>query len=351
MDYGAFFTGRVADRFGPRLVVTGSGLLVSCSYLLMSQITAIWQIYLVYGVLLSLGVAGIFVPVFSTIARWFITKRGLTSGIATAGIGVGIIIMPPLANFLITSYSWRISFMVVGLIALVIPVIAQFLKREPGQLGKLRHGTDEAQDRKSNLSKRGFSLKQAIRTRQFWLISAIFFILGACLQTVMVHIVAYATDEGISANIAATILSVIGFVSIVSKVEMGSALDRFRSKPVWIAVGILMLISFVLLQLPGELGVLYIFAVVFAVSYGGFATAQSPTIAEYFGLREHGSIFGIALFGNGIGAAMGPYVTGLIFDTAGSYNLAFIGCAVICIVAIILAILLKPTDNNLVAGG
>jgi MFS family permease len=351
MSWGlwSILIGRVADRFGPRLVVTVSGLLVSCSYLLMSQITALWQIYLVYGGLLSLGVAGSFVPLLSTIARWFITTRGLASGIVTAGIGVGVIFMPPLANYLITSYSWRTSFMGVGLIALVMPVISQFLKREPTE--SVMHRNDEPHDTKSILAIRGLSLHQAIRTRQLWLISGMSFILGVCVHTVMVHIVAYATDEGISANIAATILSVVGIVSTVSKVGMGSAIDRFRCKPVWIAVGILMLVSFAILQWSGVLGVLYAFAVSFAVSYAGFAAAQSPTIAEYFGLRAHGTIYGVNLFGTAIGGAIGPYITGLIYDRTGSYNPAFVGCATICILAIILPILLKPTDKTGIVQG
>jgi len=344
----SIFTGRVADRFGSRVVVTGSGLLVSCSYLLMSQITTIWQMYLVYGVLLSLGVAGTFVPVFSTIARWFIAKGGLASGIASAGIGIGVIGMPPLANLLITTYSWRISFIVVACIALVIPAIAQLLKREPAWSYEVIGQNRDRKLNKANLGEGGCSVKQATRTRNFWLIIVIFVCLGTCVQTVMVHIVAYATDRGISSTIAAGILSIIGVVSTLTKIGIGGAIDRFRSKPVWIAVGILMVISFLLLRLPIVLGAPIIFGMFFGTGYGGFAAAQSPTIAEYFGLTAHGSIYGIGIFALGIGGAIGPYVTGHIFDTTGSYNPAFYGCAIICAGVIILTILLKD-DKKAVA--
>jgi MFS family permease len=130
----SILAGRLSDRFEPRLIVTCCGLLVCLCYLLLSQITDVWQIYLLYGVLLSLGVATSFVAIYSTVARWFTTSRGLASGIVSAGIGVGVVVMPPLANLLINSYSWHTSFMVIGLIALIIPAVAQFLKREPGSL-------------------------------------------------------------------------------------------------------------------------------------------------------------------------------------------------------------------------
>lgn len=338
----SIFAGRMSDRFAPRLVITVSGILVGCSYLLITQITTVWQLYLLYGVLLSIGMAGIYVTLFSTVARWFIKRMGLASGIISAGIGIGVIIMPPLASFLISSYNWRISFMVVGLITLTVPIIAQFLKRGPVPSEKEIKEITLEQERQRDPVKEGLTLREALRTRQLWLISATFFILGMCLQIIMVHIVAYATDIGIAANIAATVLSVIGIVSIFSKIGIGGAVDRLRVRNIYIVEILLMSVAFLILLLFGGMAGLYVFAVVFAISYGGFVAAQSPTIAEYFGLKAHGAIFGIAQCVAGIGCAIGPYLTGLIFDAMGSYNLAFIGCAVMCAAGVILPIMLKP---------
>ena len=346
----SIFAGRLTDRFGPRLVVTVCGLLLSLSYFLMSQINSIWQFYLLYGILLSLGLAGVFVTLFSTVARWFTAKRGLASGIVMAGSGIGMITFPPLASYLITSYSWRISYMVIAALALMIPIIfAQFLKREPGHARETVDISNESTNN-SSLMTQGHSLQQAIHTRQLWLMSGIFFVTGLCLQAVMAHIVAHATDAGIPATVAATIISAIGIVSTASKVGAGAALDRLQSKRILIILAILMSISFLLLQLSGELWLLYLFAVIFAVSYGGFATAMSPLVAEYFGLRAHGTILGIILFANGMGCAAGPYITGLVFDVTGSYNLAFWGYAILCMVAVLLSFLLRPIDKNFIDG-
>lgn len=346
----SILAGRLSDRFDPRLIVTCSGLLISLCYLLMSQLTAVWQLYLIYGVLLSLGAAANFVTVYSTVARWFITSRGLATGIVGAGIGVGVVVMPVLANFLINSNGWQIAFMVISGIALIIPVLAQFLKRQPDYSRKEIAGNVVQHDKQVNWNMRGLSLQQAIGTRQFWVISAMWFIFNLGIQTVFVHLVAYVTDKGIASFIAATIMSVIGLVCILGKLGFGSGLDRFRSKSMYVAIGIIMFCSFLLLQLPGITGVLYFFAVIFALSYGGFAAVQSPTIAEYFGLKAHGAIFGVALFSACLGGAIGPFITGYIFDITGNYDPAFIGCAALCLVASMLPILLKPATENWASG-
>jgi len=342
------FAGRFSDRFGPRPVITACGVLVSISYFLMSQFTSLWQLYLIYGVLLSIGTASIFITLLSTIARWFITKMGTATGVVMAGIGAGIIIVPPLASFLITGYNWRISYMVMAALSLLIPlVLAQFFKSGPVQATLSTQSNDEdTSDSSPSVLTQGFSLQQAIHTRQLWLIFSIYFISTVCLQTIVVHIVAHATDVGIPANIAATILSAIGVVSIVSKVGTGIALDRIRCKPILITIAAISSCAFLLLQVPVQLWIFYIFAALFAAGYGGWSTAQSPTVAEYFGLRSHGAILGTTYFAVGLGSAAGPYAAGLIFDTTESYNLAFWGCFVLCVIAIILPVLLKPTNRN-----
>ncbi len=144
LGFFGIIAGRLSDKYGPRLVVTGCGLLLGLGYILMSQLSAIWQIYLFYGVLASIGVAGSWVPLLSTIARWFVRRRGLASGIVAAGIGIGTIILPLLANKLISLYNWRTSFIIFGIISLVVyVVVAQFLRRDPAQMGLLAYGAQQ----------------------------------------------------------------------------------------------------------------------------------------------------------------------------------------------------------------
>jgi MFS family permease len=342
MGFFGIFAGRLSDRFGPRLVVTVCGLLIGLGYLLMSQISTVWQIYLCYGVLISAGTSGMWVPLLSTVARWFVKRRGLASGIIASGTGVGMVFMPPLANQLISSYNWRTSYVIIGLIALVVIVIsAQFLRRDPGQKGLLAYGADTVKTGSTHLNVQGIPVKEAIRTRQFGIICVMCLCAYFCIQTVMVHTVPNTTDIGVSAAAAATVLSVVGVVSIGGKIIAGSSVDRIGNKRVAIIVFALMAVSFLWLLVANELWMMYLFAAIFGIGFGGYAVVQSPLVAEYFGLRAHGAIFGLASFAANIGGAMGSLVAGRIYDTSGSYHWAFILCAIIALGGLILSVLLK----------
>ena len=224
-------TGRLTDRFGPRVVISGCGFFLGLGYLLMSQVSAIWQLYLFYGVMVGIGVSGSFVPLVSTVARWFVERRGMMTGIAVSGIGIGTMIMPLVANWLISSYGWRTSYIVVGITVLVLIIlVAQFLRRDPGQMGQLQYGADKVKVESLNSGTRGFSFQEAIHTRQFWMLGVTLLCFGASLQVMMVHIVSYAIDLGVSATSAAVILAVIGGLSTGGRVIMGSAGERIGNK-------------------------------------------------------------------------------------------------------------------------
>jgi MFS family permease len=123
--------GSLNDRFGPRIVLTLCGFLCGTGHILMSLVDTIWEIYLYYGILIGVG-SGVFAPVLSTVARWFIGKRNMMTGIVFAGTGIGILILPPIINHLISIYEWRNSFIILGVAVFVIVIGAeQLMKREP----------------------------------------------------------------------------------------------------------------------------------------------------------------------------------------------------------------------------
>ena len=313
----------------------------------MSQINTIWQLYLFYGVIVGIGVSASDVPLLSTIARWFTKRRGMMSGIVKAGTGTGMLIMPIVASKLISTYDWRTAYIAIGIIGLVIIVsAAQFLRRDPAQMGQLPDGEEKPNVVSLNSADGGFSLREAIHTRQFWIICAIYFLVLFCVQIILIHIAPHAEDLGISVTNAASIMSIIGGASIVGRLVMGSASDRIGTKPSLIICFLILLAALLWLQLARELRMLYLFAVIYGVAHGGFFALISPIVAELFGTGSHGVLLGIVFFSSTIGGAISPLLAGHIFDITSSYQLVFLICTAISVIGTILTSLLTPTSSR-----
>ncbi len=334
--------GGINDRFGPRILLTVCGFLFILGYWLTSQLDSIWQLYLFYGVIVGAGLGGIYVPLTSTVARWFTQKRNMMTGITLAGMGVGTLIMPPVITQLISASDWRISSIIMGGIIFVVVVLAaQFLKRDPAKMGLLPFGAEKRPGQDSQIKTEGLSPGEAARTRQFWLASGMFLCAAFCVFAIMVHIAPYVTDIGISAATAATLISTIGGASIIGKVMFGNTADKIGNRWIYIICFTLMLASLLWLVIIRELWMFYLFAIVFGLAYGGCSVSMSPLIATLFGVRSHGMISGLANNGFTIGATIGPTLIGYIFDVTGGYTTAFLVSAGISIIGLILTIFLR----------
>ena len=343
-------TGRLSDRFGPRIVLTVSGIFLGLGYLLMSQIKASWELYLYYGVIVAIGQGGTFVPAISTIARWFVKRRGMMTGIVVAGSSIGIIIMAPAIEWLIASYGWRTAYITIGAIVLVLIIlVAQFVKRDPSQMGLLPYGADELKaERGLNLNPTELSLREAVRTRQLWMLSIIFFFYMFCFQTAIVHIVYHTIGLGISAAGAANLLATIAAMSVIGKIAVGSIADRIGSKSALTLSFALLAASFLWLIPAKELWMLYLFAVVFGFGWGG-GMLVAPLSSELFGQGSLGAIVGTIVFTTDLGGTFGPVTAGRIFDVVGNYQPAFLICAALSIISIIITLLLRPLRKQTLA--
>ena len=337
----SIITGWLNDRFGPRIVLTSCGVLSGIGYFLLSQISEVWQFYLVFGIVIGAG-STIFVPMFSTIARWFAKRRSMMSGIAAAGIGVGMLVMPLLVNSLILAYNWRTCSLVLGIAVFIIVVIAaQFMKRDPSSMNQIAYGEYKNQVNTATSGNSGITLKKATSSWQFWVFFGVLFCSGFSSFSLQIHIVPHIIDSGISSTIAATILAIVGGTSIIGQLGLGSAADRLGNKQCFFIGLMLISLMIVWLLLNGELWTLYLFAVIFGIGTGGNMTQESPTVAWLFGLAAHGSIFGLLAVGFTFGGSLGPVITGYLFDTTGNYNIAFLAAAVVGFIGAILVATLK----------
>ncbi len=162
-----------------------------------------------------------------------------------------------------------------------------------------------------------------------------------CLLIIMVHIVPHATDIGIPPTTAAGILSAIGGISMAGRFITGMAIDRIGNRLSMIICFILLIAAFLWLQMARELWMLALFAVVYGFAHGGLFTVISPIVAEYFGVRTHGALFGIVFFSSMVGGAIGPVIAGHIYDTTESYSLAFWVCTAVIALALVLILSLR----------
>jgi len=347
MGFLAILAGGLTDRFGPRIIMTTCGFFFALGFLLMSQLNSIWQLYLFYGVIVGIGLSAMDVVLLSTVARWFVKKRGMMSGIVKVGTGMGMFIMPLVAGVLIPIHGWRTSYIILGSIALVFVLsIAQLLRRDPGQMQQLPDNEERAVTSDINSIGVGLSLQEAIHTRQFWTICAAFLTIVYCANTILVHIAPHAIDLGIPTINAASIISIIGGVSMVGRFVMGSAGDRIGNKLAMIVCFVVLLVSLLWLQLANKLWMLYLFAVVYGFAHGGFFALVSPTVAGLFGTRSHGVILGIVLCSGTLGGASGSVLAGHIFDITNSYQLVFSILVVFSIIGLILTTLLKSIGEG-----
>jgi MFS family permease len=335
--------GKLSDMFGPKLVVTTTGLFLCLGYLLMSQVNTVWQLYVFYSIFLAIGARGHFAPLLSTIARWFVKRRGAMTGIVMAGTGIGTVLMPLLGGWLIYNYGWRTSFIILGIVSLSLIITAtQFLRRDPKNNGQILYGELDLEQKNLSLENRGLSLREAIHTGQFWLLFLILLSGGFCVFTILAHIVIHAIGLGIPATSAASILAFIGGLNSAGRLVMGGAADVIGGKRALIICLALMMASASWLLFATELWMLYIFGIVFGFAYGGVGVQTSPITAEFFGLSSHGVLYGFITMGFTVGGSIGPVLIGHIFDITGSYQLGFIVLAIVSFIGLAMTLLLKP---------
>ena len=344
MGVVGILAGRFNDRLGPRILIATSAVFLGLGYLLMSRMQSPWQLYVVYGVLAGIGFSTHDVITLSTVARWFVKRRGVMSGIVKVGTGCGQLLGPMIATLLLAIFGWRHSNLIIGLaIPVALVAVAQLMRRDPQGMGLLPDGAGAmAGGRTGVVEEQGISLKEAARMKQFWTICIAEFAVLCCLLTVIVHIVPYARDLGLAPVYAAGVLSTIGGVSILGRIVMGAASDRIGGKRASIICLILLFCGFIWLQFTTEAWMLFLFAVIYGFAHGGFFTVVSPLVAELFGTGSHGLLFGIILFSGTLGGAVGPVMAGRAFDITGSYRLVFLVLSMLTIIGFVLMILLRP---------
>jgi len=343
-------SGPIADRLGPRWVVVAGMLCIGVGMLAASQAQALWQVYVTYGLGIGLGVGFSYAPSLAAVQRWFVRQRGFASGIAVMGIGVGTLIMPPLATWLIGTVGWRGTYLLLGVATLLIgPAAALLLEHSPQRRGLLPDGASHpgisapgsvvpSSDHHpeavvpTNIQD-GFTLGQALRTRTFWLLYIVSLTAALGLFAPFAHLPAYAHDHGFSAGFGALLIGLIGIGSIGGRALLGKGADRLGLCLSYMGMLLGMMVMFLWWLVATSAWALVIFAVFFGVFYGGFVALFPAIAAACFGVRSIASIIGILFTGVGIGTLLGPGLAGIAYDLSHSYTVPILVSAIANLVA------------------
>jgi MFS family permease len=326
--------GRLTDRFGARTVLTASMMLIGVSLLLCTVANQLWQLVVLYGVILSLGLTGgSNITVATVITRWFTSNRGLALGLTLSGMAVGQLAVVPLSLFLISHYGWRFTIGALGLGILIIftPLMFIFIRSGPEDIGLQPYGEQPDAAQLENTAhpqtkEESGSILAVLRQRLFWLIAIPYFICGfSDIGLVNTHYIPFNEGKGIPLGLIAFTFSLIAAFNIFGTIGTGHLADRWSRSRLLALLWLIRGASFLLLLAAADRPwLLVVFAIVYGATEMATIAPVSSLCAHLFRKNSIGVIFGLVSVSHQLGAAVGSLVPGIIYDATGSYTPVFL---------------------------
>lgn len=336
------FMGKLLAKGNMKLIMSACVILAGIGFMLYSFA----QSAIYFGIVafcIGVCVAGFSnIPISIMLTNWFYEKKGMAMGLAFAGSGIGTAALSPLLTTLISNYGWRTTYVIAGVLIMVIslPLILFFTKKSPAEKGLVALGAGQAEEQQESIDQSGLTMAEAKKSGMFWL-----FIFGVvCFALVaggvQMHIPAYLMDIGHPALFAGTIFGLLSLSNTVGKLVLGAVFDKYRTKGGILFVGVCMTIAMVSLLMANTKG----FAFVFAIAYGlsvVISTVGPPFMTDdLFGKKDFGAIFGFVQIFFVATSSLGVIVSGLIYDLTQSYKVAwiiFLGLFILSMICILIA--------------
>ncbi len=338
----AIIIGPLIDRFGARKTMFAGACLFSLGILLSSQATSLWHLFLLFGMLGSVGLVSTLMPLVVTVTRWFDQRQGLALGMAQS-FNTGTFLISPLAALMVTNYGWQKALLVLGGLALVTVVPLTILIREP-------QGIDAAavKEQRASYPSQDFRLRQALGTRTFW--SLKFMVLGCCVchSFLLLHLVNYLTDQGIVMSRAAMLFGIMGLASAAGRIANGLCADRFGAKPAIAGFLLVQGLGVLLFLRPDKLWLLYLGIIVWGMAMAGPMSCYPMLYRQYFGKRHLAMLMSGFYTAGGLGMALGGLFAGVLFDVTGGYQLSFAISLIGGVGAALIAMTLQPPNRSMV---
>lgn len=336
-------TGGAIDRFGPRVVMPLGAITLGLGLLATSRVSELWQLYLTYGLLAAAGESMVgTIANLSVLARWFSRRRGTAIGLASSGIGVGALLLVPAAQWIITNHGWRTAYTALGVfIVATIPALTlAFQRGRPEEMGLLPDGDRPKGQQVAGGRARpqlrlvdaqwagtAWTVRSALATRRFWLLFCTFMLATTSHAAIWTHIVAYLNGKGFDPLLGASVVGFIGICSSFGKIAWGWLSDRIGREGAY-SLGMSSMVGGVLILSTvadaSQTWPVYFYAALFGLGFGAFNPVASSSAADLFQGKRFGSIYGGLWVGTGVGSSLGPWVSGLLFDWTGAYNLSLV---------------------------
>ena len=314
-------SGPLADRWGSRRLSVAGMLLVAVGLCAASVARTLTEVYVAYGLGIGLGVGCSYVPALGAVQRWFVRHRGFASGIAVSGIGVGTLVMPPLASYLVATVGWRHAYLALGVIAAVVGAgMALLIENDPRDRGLAPDGDALHADSPKG-PPAGFSVREAVRSRRFAGLYAACLICSFGLFVPFVHLIPYALDHGIPRASAVLLLGGVGVGSTAGRFFLGGLADKLGRERALMAMFAGMALTSVIWVCSTGFWGLAVFALTYGVFYGGFVAILPALAMDYFGGRNVSGIIGVLYTSIAFGTLIGPSAAGFAFDLSHSYTL------------------------------
>jgi MFS family permease len=339
---GAWGWGFLTDRVGIRVVTALAGTLAGLGCVLSGQARTLMHLYLGFGIVAGLGIGGFYPPLSSTATRWFTRHRGLAVGLVSAGNGAGILLVAPLARWLINAYGWRAAFTALGLLnwAIIWPlsIVVRTSPREQGLLpyGEPRKPHSESRDSPTPPPPTPDPGSPG-RTSVFWSVAVTHFLCCLAHSGPIFHMVAAAIDQGIPKLAAAGALGLSGGASGIGRIGSGVLADRFGARRTLIGCLAFQAIAILLYVWASNLAAFNLLAVAFGAAYGAVMPLYAVVSREQFGERVIGTTYGAIFMISAVGMGLGSQLGGWVFDWTGRYLALYLASAILGASAIPLA--------------
>ena len=337
-------SGPLADRFGSRRLAVAGMILTGLGLAAASAARSLLEVYVAYGLGVGLGVGCAYVPAIGVVQRWFVRRRGFASGLAVSGIGVGTLLMPPLASLLIDMLGWRGAYLVLGGLAAAIGAgLALLIENDPRDRGLGPDG--DPQQSGAPVRREGTSVREAVRSRRFTGLYVSCLICSFGVFVPFVHLVPYARDHGVAPSSAVLLLGVIGIGSTAGRFFLGGLADRMGRKFSLVLMFTGMALALVTWVISVGIWSLAGFAFLYGVFYGGWVAVLPAVVMDYFGGRNVSSIIGVLYTSVAFGTLVGPSAAGFVFDLSHSYTLPIMASATANIVAAAIVAAMSKTPK------